>query len=274
MSVTVTEPGIYPDVPEREYHSDPALSQSGAKLLLKSPALYKWRRDHPEHKDVFDFGTAAHAKVLGVGLDVAVIDTPSGEKRGKEWTEGKERARADGKVPILRRDMDVIDAMAAALGDHAGARAILRRDGTPEVSMWWTERSDIYYADVDARGRVDWTTTTASGDPILVDYKSTVDASPAGFRKSVANYGYDIQSAAYRAGWHQCTGDRPRFVLIAQEKEPPYLVGLYSLDWTFEARGERLWQDAIDIYATCSATDTWPGYAADITELTPPRWAE
>ena len=34
------KPGIYPDVPEADYHADEALSQSGAKLLLDCPARY------------------------------------------------------------------------------------------------------------------------------------------------------------------------------------------------------------------------------------------
>ena len=62
-------------VPEREYHADPAFSQSQAKVLLDSPAKYRWQRDNPPApRDHFDFGHAVHAKVLGIGLDFWRID--------------------------------------------------------------------------------------------------------------------------------------------------------------------------------------------------------
>ncbi len=70
-------PGVY-DIPEGAYFADPALSCSGAKLLLppSCPALFRYRQDHPEHKDVFDFGSAAHKMVLGAGPPIALVDAP------------------------------------------------------------------------------------------------------------------------------------------------------------------------------------------------------
>lgn len=270
MTAVDTREGLLPGIPEADYHSDPALSQSGAKLLLRSPALYRYRRDNPERRDSFDFGHAAHAKVLGVGLEVVVVNAD--DWRTKAAREAKEAAHAEGRTPLLARDMAKVDAMAAAIEAHPGARAILRRDGQAELSLWWDEQA-ADGSTVRCRGRVDWLTATNSGDPIAVDYKSTVDASPAAFRKAVVNYGYDLQDAAYRRGLEAVTGDRPGFVLIAQEKEPPYLVGLYTLTPDYHARGEREWLRAVDLYAVCSQRDEWPGYAPDVIELDPPAWA-
>src|SRR5690606_22465308 len=74
MSTTTTD-GLRPGIDETEYHADPALSQSGAKLLLESPARYRWQRDAGEQRrDVFDFGHAAHGKVLGEGRELVIID--------------------------------------------------------------------------------------------------------------------------------------------------------------------------------------------------------
>ena len=39
--------GIHADVEEIAYHADPAFSQSQAKVLLESPARYRWRLTHP-----------------------------------------------------------------------------------------------------------------------------------------------------------------------------------------------------------------------------------
>src|SRR5699024_8191637 len=91
--------GIYDGVPERKYHADPALSQSQAKTLLKAPALYRWELDNPRTDEnvAFDIGTAAHAKVLGIGAEAVAIDVAT--RRGKAWTEPAEAARA-GRAPI------------------------------------------------------------------------------------------------------------------------------------------------------------------------------
>ena len=264
--------GLVYDVPEAQYHADPALSQSGAKLLLDCPAKYRHRMDTgPQVKDEFDFGHAAHAKVLGVGLDVVVIDAD--DWRTKAAQEAKAAAHADGKTPLLAKDAEKVDAMATALENHAGARAILTRPGEAEVSMWWTEHSELYDADVPCRGRIDWLTTTLDGRPVVLDYKTTVDASPAAFAKNVANYRYDMQAVAYRRGHEAVTGTDSLFILLVQEKWPPYLPALYVLDWQFEDRGTRAWERAIDLYAACTATGEWPGHPTDITELSPPRWA-
>lgn len=269
MTTTTHALGIFEDVEEASYHADPALSQSGAKLLLVSPAKYRWRMDNPEHRDAFDYGHAAHAKILGVGADVVTVHAD--DWRSKAAQEAKRKAHEAGKTPLLAKDVARIDAMALAIEAHPTAAAILHSAGRPELSMWWTEHTTDG-TEVPARGRVDYATTTAAGDPVIVDLKTTVDASPAGFTKTVTNLGYDLQAAAYRRGWEALTGQRPAFVLIAQEKEAPYLVGVYTLDWTYDARGDDHWQQAIDLYARCAATDTWPGYSTGITELTPPRW--
>lgn len=274
MSATTTTraPGLYDDIPEPEYHADEALSQSGAKLLLDAPARYRHRMDEgPQHRDVFNFGHAAHAKILGVGLDLVVIDAD--DWRSKAAREAKAEAHGAGKVPLLRRDAEKVDAMAATLERHTGAHAILTRPGRAEVSMWWEDRSELHDKSVAARGRIDWLTSTVTGAPVVADYKSCADASPAGFAKAVATYRYDMQAAAYRRGHQEITGQDPTFLFIAQEKESPHLVGLYSLDAYFDDRGVAAWERALDLFAQCTSTGVWPGYAPDITELSPPRWA-
>lgn len=266
--MTVTEPGIYADIPEVTYHADPALSQSAAKVLLDCPARYRWQLDNPPpFKGVFDFGHAAHAKVLGVGLDLVIIDAP--DWRTKAAQEAKAEAHATGRVPLLRKDAATVDAMAARLEAHDGARAILTSEGMAEQSMWWLDEQ----TGIECRGRIDWLAEVGGGLAI-VDYKTTGDASPDGFAKSVANYGYRLQAAHYIDGLAAITSipDAP-FVFIAQEKEPPHLVGLYTLaDYDVQTGRDRM-RTALDLLAHCRAHDEWPGYSPDIQTLTLPRWA-
>lgn len=267
MSIA-TEQGIVPDLDENLYHAHEALSQSQMKVLLDCPAKYKWSLTHPQpHRDVFDLGHAIHGKILGVGLDVVQVDADSW--RGKAAQEAKAAARAEGKVPLLAADVAKVDAIAESVLAHRAARAILEAPGTYEESMFWTDPE----TGVQCRGRVDKRTALADGTPALVDLKSTADASPAGFAKSVWNFGYHMQRGTYTAGHEAITGETPGFYFIAVEKEPPHLVGVYVLDATAIYRGEQMYRDALDLYVRCTEADYWPGYADEITELASPRWA-
>lgn len=261
------KPGIHQCVPEVDYHGDGAFSYSQAKTLLDNPARYKWEREHGRpDKRAFDYGHAAHAKVLGTGLEVAVID--AADWRTKAAKDAADAARAEGKAPILRHEADRIDAMALAIEAHPDASRILACPGDAEASLWWTdERTGI-----ECRGRVDYLARTAAG-LVNVDYKTTADASPAGFAKLAARFRYHLQAAAYSDGLLHATGDGAPCVLIAQEKEPPYLVAAYRFsDWDLD-KGLDLWRDALDLLAKCRADDHWPGYPDSITELALPSWA-
>ncbi|MDP9181224.1 MAG: PD-(D/E)XK nuclease-like domain-containing protein, partial [Actinomycetota bacterium] len=133
--------GLVSDFDEADYHADPALSQSAAKVLMACPARYRWQLDHPRADTAaFDVGHAAHAKVLGVGADIEVIEADSW--RTKATTEAASNARAEGKVPLLRKDSDAVDLMAEAVMAHPMARLILEREGDAEQSAWWTDHAD------------------------------------------------------------------------------------------------------------------------------------
>jgi hypothetical protein len=260
--------GIRLGVEENEYHAHPAFSYSQAKVLLESPARYKWQQDNGGRpgKREYDYGHTAHAKVLGVGLDIAVIE--AADWRTKAAREAAEEARAEGKAPILRHEADRIDLMAQAIEAHPQARRILTTEGEVEASIFWTDAD----TGVECRGRVDKLAATDSG-LVNVDYKSTTDASPSGFAQLAARFRYHLQAATYDDGLRHITGEGAPCVLIAQEKEPPYLVGFYTFsDWDMD-RGLDLWRDALDLLVKCRADNEWPGYPDAITELALPSWA-
>lgn len=267
------KPGILPDVPEVEYHADPAFSQSQAKTLLTCPALYHWQLTHPApRKREFDFGHAAHKKVLGVGLDVEVVPADLLSSDGgvrsnpaKAWVAERETA---GILVVKPDVIETVDAMAAAIESHDAARRILACEGEAEQSMWWTDER----TGVECRGRVDFLAATAGG-LINVDYKTTTDASPKGFAKSAGNFGYHVQAAAYGDGLRHLTGEDVPTILIAQEKTPPYLVAVYQVSAYDVSTGLTRWREALDTLVDCRARDEWPAYSPDITTLYLPSWA-
>lgn len=182
----ITEPGIY-DIPVEQYHHDPvvggSLSNSGAKKLMppSCPALFKeWRDGGTEHKDAFDFGRATHARVLGAGEPVVVVDAD--DWRSAKARAQRDEARAAGATAILAKDDAVIDEMAAKLRAHPIASALLDPDtGKPEQTIVWRDPE----TGVWCRALVDFLREPAPGQRYLLpDYKGlaldTVIPTPEG----------------------------------------------------------------------------------------------
>lgn len=268
----MTAPGLYPDLDERDYHRDSALSASGAKRLLSPgcPALFKHDRDNGgrPNKTSFDIGHAAHAAVLGVGLELVVVDAD-------DWRSGAARATRDdayaaGKCPILVKDKAAVDGMAVALREHPLAAALLAPEsGRAEVSAFWhDERGGI-----DRRARFDWLPHSAGGHMVLPDYKTTVSAEPHAFSRSMFAFGYDMQAVFYMDAVKALgLAEDVTFRLIAQEKTAPYLVTVHEFDDAALALGRARVDEACEVYRRCVETDTWPGYSDGVELVGPPGW--
>lgn len=146
------------------------------------------------------------------------------------------------------------------------------------------------------------------GQNVVVDLKTTDDASLEGFSKSIANWRYDIQHPYYLDGlrealrqgnclppkdgaaelsayWYdqetgvlcRCRpdfwrGNPDHFAFIAVEKKPPFAVGVYVLDQESVALGRAQYRADLNLYAECQRTDTWPGYGDKVQVISTPKW--
>ena len=268
-------PGVY-DIPEAEYFADPALSCSGAKLLLppSCPALFRYRQDHPEHKDVFDFGSAAHKMVLGAGLELEILDFDNWQTKAARAA--RDAAYAEGKTPLLAADDAKVKAMAEAIRQHPIASALLdpERGGEPERSLFWLDEE----TGMQRRCRVDWLPESGRGPFVITDYKTTEHADPGALAKAVVNYGYLQQEQWYLDGIRALgLDDDPDFWFVFQEKNAPYLVNVARVKdvdrWIGRARNRQ----AIEVYRDCTESGIWPGYEAGtedgVTDIELPPWA-
>ena len=263
---------IRQDMPDAEYRRHPALSFSGAKLLLPPgcPALYRWRMDNPEqHKPVFDFGKAAHREVLGKGQPVRYVDASSWQTKAARAE--RDEAYAAGEIPLLESDRGVIEGMVKALREHPLASRLFDPErGTPEVSLFWQDED----TGVDLRGRLDWLPLPRSGRFIVPDYKTTACAHPSRFAKSANDYGYPMQHVFYSDGVRACLdADDVSFLFVAQEKTPPYLVSVIELDAEAVRVGREKLARAIRIFKACTDTNTWPGFPAEVEQVSLPIYA-
>ncbi len=258
----VMEPGVYP-MTHAEYLAGPvpggSLSSSGARMLLppSCPALFDYYRRNPQPSTgAMELGTAAHGVVLGTGPELAVIKAKDWRTRGGR--EAADEARAAGKVPLLEHEHEQVQAMAAALRAHPLAGPLLcREDVEPEQTLiWYDPLFGIW-----RRARLD---ATRSGGRLLVsDYKTTVCAEPGSFARSVANYGYHGQGAYYLDAAMALLDDDPSFLLVAQEKKPPYLVTVCEPDADMIRAGHSMNRRAMEVYRDCAEAGVWPSYTVD-----------
>lgn len=265
-------PGVYPDFNELAYHCDPALSASGAKRLLPPhcPALFKHDRDNGgrPNKRAFDVGHAVHAAVLGVGLELVVVDAD--DWRSKAARETRDAAYAEGKCPVLAKEKSLADGMALALRQHPIASSLFAAgSGRPEVSVFWRDDKRR----VDRRARFDWLPHTDGGQIVVPDYKTTNSAEPHSFHGSIFRFGYDIQAVFYADAVRAAAiAEDVRFLFVAQETTLPYLVTVHELDDLSLALGRRRVDEACAVFRECTETDVWPGYSSDIELVSPPAW--
>lgn len=276
--------GTYDDLDERLYRRQARLSYSGAKVLLRSAAHYLVDRQNPKPStEEQRFGTAFHAELLEPGrLDEMVValpeDAPKRPTRVQleaakpsaktleaiAWWKDFD-AMAGTRLVLDGADAARIQGMLAAVRAHGGARRLLAQ-GRPEVSLLWT---DGRYQ-VPCKCRIDW----LRPDGVMVDVKTTVDASPEEFARQAAGLMYHMQTAAYFSGAeHVLNETPPAWAWIAVEKEPPYGVSTCVAPADAILAGMRLWDIALGRYRDALDTGTWPAYAETIEPLQFPQWA-
>jgi hypothetical protein len=277
---TVTEPGLVHDMPNSVYHADPyvggSVSNSDAQLILKAPALYRWKRDNPSNgTTAMNLGSAAHTRVLGAGDELVKID--AAEYRTNDAKHARDRALREGKIPLLgvskpgkTCEWDVVDEMARVLETHELA-PLLFAQGAAEVSAFYV----CPETGVRRRCRFDFLPNKVDGQRLIVpDYKSTQDADPDRFGKHAADFGYDMADYTYTAALAALGIDSDaRFVFVNQETTAPYLVSLTELNDRDREVGRSKTLRALRKYQECMATDTWPGYAPRIHKVSLPSWA-
>lgn len=276
---TAAEPpalGLHTDLSNEAYHADKtSLSSSGARKLLppSCPAKFRHEQDNPQApKKTFDYGNAAHKKVLGNGPKLILVDHPAWNT--KEAKAEVTAARAQGGIPLKQHEIDMVDEMAAAIRQHPLASALLEPAyGAPEQSGFWIDCP----TGIRRRVRFDWLPSIQSDRLIIPDYKTAADASSDAFQKALDTYGYNQQAAWYEEAAIALGlgGLDTELLFIVQEKTAPYLVNVVGIDYFAREIGRAKNRHAIEVFAECTASGIWPGYSdTNPNYLALPGWAE
>jgi PDDEXK-like uncharacterized protein DUF3799 len=243
-----------------EYHAMRALSASGAWLLAEEcPAKFLWRSPWnplyvPEAKTDFDIGVAAHLAVLEPGLQAdSIVLIEAADYRSMRAREARDAARAEGKVPLLPYQLDIVRAVAGSIRAHPIASQAFV-GGEAEVTLTWADPK----TGVACKARPDYLPAHGRW---LVDLKTAASANPRTWRDQAYRLGYHARAAWYLDGAATVLSEAPEeywFVIV--EKEPPYLVSVISFDHDALEWGRTLNRKACQRFACAADTNDWPGY--------------
>lgn len=277
-------PGLYPDLPAEVYHlKEIGVVNNGAiSEVLRSPAHYlAWlRAKESRDREAFRLGSAAHARILeperfACEFVVAPDFGPlrKNDDAGVTTEQGKANKIRKAEWMAERAGATIIDSaadeatmgMVESIARHPLASALLARSKSELTARWADPITGL-----PCKARADAFDETRM---VVVDVKTTADASPDAFRRSIASYGYHRQAAHYLSGFHVLTGERVRFAFVAVEKEPPFAVAVYMISAEFRKVGRRHVVTAMRTIAECCAAGEFPAYPEKIQTLSPPRWA-
>ena len=268
-TATLTRSGIIPGIDIEDYHKGPGTSKSQLDQFAKSPAHYLASLTTPRKETpAMRIGSIFHGLVLEPER-VKIAVAPQCDKRTKEGKATWEAFCIEnaGAEIVTADEGEMLNGMVASVRAHPAASRLLSGPGIAEGSCWWHDersgelcrcRPDFYRQDLG----------------IIVDLKSTEDASPESFARSIAKYGYHRQNAMYVDGVESATGDFVKgFVFVVTEKAAPYCTAVYSLDMQGVEAGRVEYKRLLLDLADCKAAKKFTGYSDRIETISMPAWS-
>lgn len=280
--------GIYDNIGIHEYHTDKEyISSSALKEAVKSLAHFDFYYKKPnERKSHFDFGNCFELALMDVinctnefDKFVTIFDTdqrPETDKTmasnaNKTW---KESVLNTDKYIINKYGDESLETMKLMLESCIKDSVInaLIKNTDYQKSLFWTDKT----TGLKIKTRPDVCKITKS---VIVDIKTTKDASPEKFAKDAANYQYPMQAITQINGCISTGLMKPdKYFWLAVEKTAPFNAQLYEFkkeDWQFM---DDRYNYQLGLIKMAKDENKFPGYTqrADnqhgILELELPMW--
>ena len=289
--------GIWDGIPNALYHGGPGISKSGLDDISTSPLYYRTVRDNPRPStEALEIGSAFHCIVLEPDVfKREYMVMPEGAPRRPDarqytakkpspetlyaigWWDNFERSNEGRKVlsnkddpakGIWGRDTwSMIHYMRDAIMAHPEARIYLDPSaGKPELSVYTSLQP---YGASGARRLAKCRPDFWNMDHgLLVDLKSSNDATLSGFQRSVHDWRYDVQEAWYRDLCTEAGLFNTAMVFVVVEKQPPYHVGVYQIETGWVREGRAKYERDLRVYHECMEAGEWPSIP-DFTRVLP-----
>ena len=248
------------DMSNEDYHSlKDSFSASDMKVLANTSYKdWEYQKSHREETDALRFGSAFHHYVLEYDtfyenyavepeFEPTEIDKKTEEVKPKTkgWKNTKDykgqrdefhSANSD-KTIISEYDFNRIKGMQRAIKESIANEYIYGMEGINE-KVCFSELNGV-------KVRVKFDRFIPS-KAIVVDLKSTSDASEYDFARSVVRFGYDIQDVHYTNVLSQELGEQIKMVFVAVSSEAPFSACVYTLGEDKRERGKYKLNNALN----------------------------
>lgn len=274
-SIATLAEGLHRLLPARVYHERVLgfVGNGALKHLERSAAHYHaWATSAEDEEDeeskALRFGRIFHAALFEPEIFAAdfVVAPDFGDCRRRENKLARDtwRAANTGKTRVDADEMVTAEGMARAVRSHRLAGRALAGCEHELTAIWKDPATGLR-----CKVRPD---AYKAQRALIVDIKTTIDASREAFGRSLFKYGYDVQAELYLRGMRAVGCEARNFVFVAVEKSPPFAVGVYTLDERGKERARMRIDDLMGRMAECVRTNTWPGYpdTEPLTIETPP----
>lgn len=289
-----------------EYHAHPALGSSGMKVLLKSAKKYfhefvKPDRGPKKQTAAMEFGSQYDCLVLETEqyFDRYMLSEdhklpPVPKKKSETYDQDLikydmavvernlylDRVEKSGKIVIDQESHDMAVAMRAEL--MSKPLSFIIKEGIKQASIFWDELVIVDGVEIvvpckirpDIMLEPDCNEYFPNG--VLLDLKSTIDASPEGFGRQLFDLGYQISAAHYRNGFSKAFKlesyqDVPWY-WVCSEKKPPYESVYRPITSEQLIDGEYHAKKALYTYAKAISSKKWEGYSETPEAAITPGW--
>lgn len=232
------------------------------KQLDKSPLHYLQACHETNEKPslALRMGIGTHAMMFGLP-----VEKFEGTRHGRKW----EAFKLDHPDAVILNVTEHrrASAMVAAMHEHPLCSKILWAPGNVfEEHIDWQRQGRAKSSRVDIYNRE---------RSIVIDYKTTRDATLKNFQRDAWRMFYPAQLQYYRDAIYAKHGWMPRTaMIIAQESKAPFDVVPFVIKLeTLEISAITIakWEATL---AECEAANIWPGISSGIVEFEPPNQNE
>lgn len=255
--------GLYENVPFEEYLQWDAVDQSLLKNGVVTMAHLKEAINNPKKQTKrMDVGSAIHDSILtpkDFEANYALFPEPdnfdvvatefndyldknmpdkdyewcmTNFRKTKAWKEAlKDFTRQfPDKTLLGAEDMEMVNAIQKNFQKRYGQFIEAQEEKHPEVSFVWTDKG----TGLRCKGRADMLlkvkNKVGASEYLLIEIKTTEDASFVGFSRVSNTFGYPFQVAFYNIGLEIILNEVVEHLTIVVETKPPYLFHTFKYD--------------------------------------------
>lgn len=271
--------GVHPGIPNEKYHELDGYGSTNLKDFLRSPAHMITGMEPEEitaqKAKAYRIGRGQHTMILEPHLfdeEFAVLpaEIAKANKNSKVYKEGRkefEECEAKGREIMFPDEMDDLRRMRDAVWSNADAVKLLTGENRRREHSVWSIKK-VNGVEILIKCRPDlWL------PGVIIDLKTTEDASKRAYQRTVHNFGYHIQGAHYTdvVAPHSET---EIFGHIVVEKSKPFGVKVYRIDPNALELGRTILDNAVfPRLAECIKANEFPSYPGGVDVIDVPAYA-